>query len=237
MYLSVTATVLLAIAVVIRRRLDPHAGFWLWWTVAAMVLALGPELVVGGRHTGVPMPIDVFRVAVPFLEYNLEPDRIIVMGTISAAVVSAMVLSRLDTRRASGRVVLTVVAGALLFELWPVRPPSAPLFRPRYVAVLGRLPRGGVIDDGAVNDGTVDKSLQLYDAVLDGQPLAFGYISRTPGSVSREDAQLQAAIDAHNYHQLCSEGFRYATTPAAQPWPSPLQTIYDADGTIIYRLC
>jgi hypothetical protein len=110
--------------------------------------------------------------------------------------------------------------------------PSAPLERPPYVAVVAAQPPGGVIDDA-----TSDKSLQLYDAVLDDHPLAFGYISRTPASVSRKDARLDQAIEQHDYPRLCADGFRYVTSPANRAWPPPARLIYDGGGTLVYRIC
>lgn len=236
-YLTVTVTVLLAIAVAGRRRFGPANRFWVLFTAVTMVLALGPDLVVHRRNTGIPMPFDLLRLALPVLEYNIEPDRIIVMATISSAVVASVVLSHLDLAQARGVAVTGLVAAAVVFELWPATPPSAPVSRPGYVAFIATLPPGGVIDDGAAADGTVDKSLQLYDAVLDGHPLAFGYISRTPASVSDADARLRELIDRKDYPALCRDGFRYATTPTDHPWPGRRRVLYDQGGTTVYALC
>jgi hypothetical protein len=95
-----------------------------------------------------------------------------------------------------------------------------------------------VIDDAAFANGVVDKSLQLYDQVLDGQPLAFGYISRTPTSVANDDARLSAAIAAHDYSRLCHQyQFRYLSTPASQPLTGSLPVLYHDTQAIIYMLC
>jgi hypothetical protein len=226
-YLSVTGVVLLAIGFARRRRIGSVTAFWLGWTAAALVLALGPDLVFHGHRTGVPLPFDLLRVALPFLEYNIEPARIVVMATISTAVVASIALSRMRRRVWWG-----LAVAVLAFELWPARPPSAPVERPPYVAVLATQPPGGVIDEA-----TADKSEQLYDAVLDGHPLAFGYISRTPASVSGQDDRLEQAIERRAYPTLCGDGFRYVTSPADVTWPAPARLIYDGGGTLIYRIC
>ena len=226
-YLSVTGAVLLAIGVARRKRFGLPTGFWLCWTAVAVVLALGPVLTIHGHRTGIPLPFDLLRIALPFLEYNIEPARIVVMATISTAVVASIVLSVIGRRAWWG-----LVAPVLALELWPARPPSAPLERPAYVAVLGAQPPGGVIDNA-----TSDKSQQLYDAVLEGHPLAFGYISRTPASVSRNDARLEQAIEQHDYPRLCTDGFLYVTSPANRPWPAPARIIYDGGGALVYRIC
>ena len=161
-----------------------------------------------------------------------------VMTTLAAAVLAALVLSRLDMTRRRDRLVLGLVCAGLVLELWPGPPPTAPVTRPAYVAALKRLPPGGVIDNAAVTRGAIDKSLQLYDEVLDGHPIAFGYISRTPATVAAEDAELQAVIAAHQYDVLCSRyRFRYFTTPANRPLPGSLRVLYDDGQAMIYGLC
>jgi hypothetical protein len=237
-YLSVTVTVLIGVAMAVRRRLGPHASFWLALAAVTAILSLGPTLVVHGTDTGIPLPFALLRAAVPILDYNLEPARIVVMTTVAAAVLVALVLSRLDPARRRHQLVTGVVCAALIVELWPASPPQAPVRRPRYVAALSRLPSGGVIDDAAVANGRVDRSLQLYDQVLDGQPVAFGYISRTPSSVAAAAARLQAVIAVHDYAALCHRyGFRYFTTTAGRPLPGSLPILYDDGQAIIYGVC
>jgi len=237
-YLTVTVTVLLGVAIAIRNRLGAPAKFWLMFAAVPAVLCLGSQLVLRGAGTGIPLPFALIRAALPLIEYNLEPARIVVMTTLASAVLAAMVLSRLDLSLGRHRLVIGLVCAGLIVESWPAPPPVTPVGRPAYVAALKRLPPGGVIDDAAVEDGTIDKSLQLYDQVLDGKPLAFGYISRTPDSVAAADAHLQADIDAHDYGLLCHQyGFRYFTTPVTSPLPGSLPVLYDDGQAIIYGLC
>jgi hypothetical protein len=237
-YLSLTVTALLAVAVATRKRLGPHATFWLAFAAVAAILSLGPALVIHGTDTGIPLPFALVQAAVPLLDYNVEPARIMVMTTVAAAVLVAMVLGRLDPSRLRGRLVMVLVGAGLVVELWPASPPLTPVNRPAYVTVLKRLPPGGVIDDAAVSNGAVDKSLQLYDQVLDGKPLAFGYISRTPATVAASDARLQAVITAHDYGVLCHQyRFRYFTTPADQPLPGSLPVLYNDGRSMIVGLC
>jgi hypothetical protein len=227
-YLSVTVAALLVVAFVWRDRLGPHIRFWLAFAAVALVLSLGPVLVVRGHSTGVPMPFAALKAVIPTLDYNIEPARIMVMTALGAAVVVAVVLSRIR-----GRVMFTAVVVALAFEMWPAPPPRAPVARPTYVAALRRLPRGGVIDDAAP-----DKSAQLYDAVVDGQPLAFGYISRTPGSVAANDAALEADIAQRRYGVLCrTYHLRYITTRVDQPLLGPVHLLYRDASAMIYGLC
>jgi hypothetical protein len=227
-YLSVTVTAILVVGFVWRERLGPHLRFWLAFAAVAFVLSLGPVLVVHGRSTGVPMPLAALKAVVPTLDYNIEPARIMVMTALAAAVVVALVLSQV--RR---RVMFIAVVVALAFEAWPASPPRAPVARPSYVVALRHLPRGGVIDDAAP-----DKSAQLYDAVVDGQPIAFGYISRTPGSVAAKDAALGAVIAHRRYDVLCrTYHFRYFTTRVDRPLPAPAHLIYRDATAMIYGLC
>ncbi|MHB1533627.1 MAG: glycosyltransferase family protein [Acidimicrobiales bacterium] len=237
-YLSLTVTSLLGVAVAIRRRLGPDGRFWLIFAGVAAVFSLGPDLVIHGSDTGIPMPFDLLRAAIPLLEYNVEPARIMVLTTLAASVLVALVLSQLDLLARRGALVTGIVCVGLVVELWPAPPPLTPVGRPRYVTALKNLPPGAVIDDAAVAHGRVDKSLQLYDQVLDDKPLAFGYISRTPDTVAAADARLQAAITGHDYAVLCHHyGFRYFTTPATKPLPGALPVLYNDGRAIIYRLC
>ncbi len=237
-YLSVTLTVLLGVAIKVRRRLGPHVTFWLAFAAVTAILSLGTTLVVHGSDTGVPLPFALLRAAVPILDYNVEPARIVVMTTMAMAVLAALVLSRLDPVQRRHQLVTGLVCAGLIVELWPALPPLTPVSRPGYVTALERLPPGGVIDDAAVTGGRVDKSLQLYDQVLDGQPLAFGYVSRTPSSVAAADSRLQAVIAAHDYATLCHQyGFRYFTTPASQPLPGSPPVLYDDGQAVIYGVC
>lgn len=237
-YLSLTVTALLGVAVVLRRRLGGHAKFWLPFAAVCTVLSLGPYLVVHGSNTGIPLPFDLIRKAIPLLDYNIEPARIMVLTTLAAGVLVALVLGRLDLARRRSRLVTGLVCAALVVELWPAPPPLTPVTRPKYVAALKALPPGGVIDNAAVAGGRIDKSLQLYDQVLTGHPMAFGYISRTPDTVVAADARLQAAIAGHRYGTLCHRyGFRYFTTPADRPLPGGLPVLYHDAHAVIYGLC
>jgi len=232
-YLSVTVTALLVVAFLWRDRLGPHTRFWLAFTGVAMVLSLGPVLVVHGASTGVPMPFALLKALVPPLDYNVEPARIMVMATLGAAVIVATVLSAVDLHAWRGRAVLLAVCVGLMLELWPARPPEAPVTRPTYVSVLRRLPPGGVVDAAAP-----DRSLQLYDGVLDGKPLAFGYISRTPASVAKKDAALRGAIAGGAYGTLCHVyHLRYYTTPVGRPLAAPARLLYRDGTAMIYTLC
>lgn len=236
-YLTVTGIVLLVAAFVTRRRLGGHTTFWLWFAAVPAVLSLGPHLVVDRTDTGIPLPFDLARIAIPILDYNVEPERIVVMTTIALAVLGATVLGGLDLHRRSHQAMAVIVSVGLIIELWPSRPPSAPTGRPPYVAALKRLPDGAVIDDAAVSGGRVNRSLQLYDQVLDGKPMAFGYISRTPDSVARADAVVQNAITHRQFSRLCHRyGFRYLTTPADRPLTG-LKLLYDDGADIVYSLC
>jgi hypothetical protein len=227
-YLSVTVTALLVLGFVWRDRLGPHIRFWLTFIVVSAVLSLGPVLVLHGRSTGVPLPFAALKALVPMLDYNVEPARIMVMTTLAAAVVVALVLSRVRHG-----VMFTAIAVALVLEAWPAPPPRAPVARPAYVAALARMPRGGVVDGAAP-----DKSAQLYDAVADGQPLVFGYISRTPGSVASKDAALARVVADGQYGALCRQyHVRYYTTPAARPLPAPARLLYRDRTAMVYGLC
>ena len=237
-YLSVTVMAIAIAAVVMRRRAGRHTVFWLGFGAGALLLSLGPQLIVYHHDTGVPLPFDLITTLLPPLRYNLEPERLTVLASLAAGVLVASVLGRLDLARRAHRLILLATLAGLVVELWPVPPPSAPTSRPAYVGALAHLPAGAVIDDAAVANGQVDKSLQLYDQVLDGHPLAFGYISRTPGSVAAADSRVRSALAGQDWTLLCrAYHFTYITSPASKPLPGSLHLLYDDGRDLIYRLC
>lgn len=157
------------------------------WTLiglAAVSLAVGPFLRIGGLDTLLPTPWTFARY-LPVIGEARMPGRISIVVVLAAAVLFARALAAWTTRVPSARRhVIAVVAAALVFELWsaprPLFPAPVPAVfdvianDPRPVSVL-ELPLG--LKDGLTTTGAIDPAV-LYWQTRHGKPLAGGYLSR-----------------------------------------------------------
>lgn len=145
--------------------------------LAGWLLALGPELYVFGRATGIPMPYAALQ-ALPLLDTARRPNLFGVITIVVAAIFAGIALQRLLARRERrGRMaVLALVGGLALVELWPaarvsIAPERAPVF-----AQIGEQP--GVVVDLPLEGGTDSRS--LINQMVHGQPILRGYVARPP---------------------------------------------------------
>jgi len=190
-------------------------------------------MVVGYSINHAPMPYAMLEKLFPQLKLSGVPNRMIVMTSLAAAVLSAIVLAHLNLRARKSQVLGAVFFVVLLIEMWPgMLPANVAGAYPKYVDALAKLPYGVVMDDGAKSD-----SFRLYDQTITNKPIAFGYISRTPTSVYNADWQLTAAILRGQYPRLCAEfKIRYFTTPASRPLDTTYPVVYRDANTLIYDL-
>jgi len=189
-------------------------------------------MVAGYSINHAPLPYSVLEKIIPQLKLSGVPIRMMVMVSLAAAIISAMVLTKLNLRSRKGRLVLALFAAVLFVELWPSTLPINQAYAvPAYVNKLKQLPPGAVLDNGAVS-----ASWQLYDQTFTARPMALGYISRIPQSVLDKDNQLIADVTPGKYKLLCSHyKIRYLTTPSSRPISSfPL--VYKDNDSLIYDL-
>jgi hypothetical protein len=153
-----------------------------------------------------------------------------VIATLSAAIVAAIVLSKVDLASSKIRLLLAGLVIVLFLELWPSTLPMTPVRHPAYVDKLRSLPLGAVFDNGAATSPAA-----LYNQTIYEKPMVLGYISRTPKSVEDKDWQIVASYLEFKYNRLCSEfGVRYITVPAKKPLNTTFPIIYKDKKTIIY---
>lgn len=233
-YFGASTIILLVIALWKRNKLNRYLVFWLVLGLIFAVFSLGPRLMVFGYSINhAPMPYALLEKLIPQLKLSGDPDRMIVMTTLAAAVIVSIVLSQLDLKKRKDQLLTLLFFIVLSFELWPnILPVNLAYAYPKYVTALTRLPAGAVIDNGAVSG-----SWQLYDQTIYQKPEVLGYISRTPTSVDAQDQKLISLISPGHYEQLCSVyKIRYLTTPAFRPVPTSLPIIYNDHQTLIYDL-
>lgn len=144
----------------------------------ALVLSLGPTLVVAGRATGLPMPYAGLQVLVPALRLGGGANRFLLLFLLPLGLGVAAATTRLLQRKRPWRLGVVAGAGLLLFvELAPADPGTASF--PRLpsdpaMAAVARDPAVGTVLD-------VDPGIPgLYRQLRHGRPQSFGYLSRVP---------------------------------------------------------
>ena len=210
----------------------------LWYFLAGFffLMALGPVLRINGNvvYEGL-MPYTLLEKVLPFLKLSGVPARMVVMVTLSAAVLGAMAINVL-LKAPRGKVFATLIVALLIFESLPTSLPATPTTMPDYVTALANLPNdGGVLDEAAPT-----KYFQLYYQTAYRKPLVFGYVARTPSSVVEKETELRRAINRRNYAALWDTyHIRYIVTKDVIEYDDPLVSVnlvYQDSDVNIYRL-
>ena len=210
----------------------------LWYFLAGFffLMALGPILQVNGNivYEGW-MPYTLLEKVLPFLKLSGVPARMVVMVTLSAAVMGAMAIAVL-LKAPRGKVFAALIAALLIFESLPTSLPATPTAMPDYVTALADLPNdGGVLDEAAPT-----KYFQLYYQTAYRKPLVFGYVARTPSSVVEKETELKRAINRGNYAVLWDTyHIRYIVATDVIEYDDPyvlVGLVYQDDSVNIYRL-
>ncbi len=195
-------TALLLVALGARR--DRRLGFWLGLAAFFLVLSLGPQLHVGGRATGVPLPYAWFS-DLPVLWMLRKADRIFVMVLLCFGVVLATAWQRLESRLPGSidrRGLTLACAGLLVFEfaalpLETFAEPASPyldeLAQRDDVRAVVHLPHGGV--------GPTDSRSNYYQT-RHGKRIPQGYVV----TLTLEPEHFRAAADWQRAGQRLREG-------------------------------
>jgi hypothetical protein len=233
------SVILLLVYVFIRRRkvAMPSLGYWYFLLLFFAIMSLGPVLhVLGQQVSDVRLPYDlIFQRLFPPLRVARVPVRMMVMVSLSAAVISGAGFKLLFRQSTGTRILASVLVGVLLVEYLPKPIPETRIPPPDYITQLRDLPgMEGVAD--IVHRGPVT----LYYQTIHEKPIAFGYVSRVPTSTEAKDLALREIIDSGRYAELCRRyGVRYlvadwqrdvlGTDPA-------IQAIYGDDQVRVYDL-
>ena len=197
-----------------------HAGFWIIVILFFGVMALGPNLKIGGHEIGIGpgislmghehvnvlvLPYAVLWLVFPPWRLSGVPTRMMVMVQLAAAILAAAgwLAMRTSPSRRTRLAAIALLAIAVI-EYLPYPLPITPPVLPPYVTALAALPEGSVID--LASNGPQ----ALYYQTVHEKPMAFGYISRTPTSVDRADLALRDLIVAGSWEEAArAGGFRY----------------------------
>lgn len=221
----------------IAKKKTPKRPEWLtfWWIILIVfgILALGPRLHLFGKHLlSVPLPYAWLEHLWPTLKISGMPVRWIFISLIAAIVIGSYVLTQINLKKRSGQILLVVFILVSCIELWPGRLPAGETKVRPYVQQLQQLPKGAVIDNGALSSAQ-----QLYHQTVHGKPMAFGYVTRIPKEVEEKNFHIFAALEQGRHDELCRVyKVRYVTTPTSRPLKTSFPAIYNDGDTIIYDM-
>jgi hypothetical protein len=212
---------------------------WFVSTAFFFLMALGPGLEIGARVVwDKAMPYTLLETIFPILKLSGVPVRMMVMVILSTSVLSAIGFQELFQNFPRRKIFTFALLGILLFETLPKPLSTTKIEVPDYITALTALPNdGGVVD--LVTNGP---DLPLYYQTFHGKPIAFGYVSRLPTSVSNKDDALTLAIKNRDYGELWGTyHIRYFITHdnlLVQPNETyiSLEKVYDRDNIKIYRI-
>lgn len=176
---------------------------WFLLLIVFYILALGPRLhFFGNTIEKSRLPYAAMTRFFPFLNIGGTPIRMMIIGTLAAAVLSSLVLAHYwkNLRQRSAYLLFSGLTILLAIESVPSTMPTTSPPLPAYVEALKALPAGGVIDDAEGNP-----SFHLYYQSLYNHPMAFGYISKLQTSTVAHDAEINAAILKGQADVLCNQ--------------------------------
>jgi len=207
------AVLYILIFVWVRRRKFPDQSLRLWYLVLifSTTMSLGPVLHIWGREIpNLGLPYALFETVFPPVKASGVPVRMMVMTMLSAGVISAMGFKVLFRESAGKRLLAALLLIILFIEYLPRAMPASKVVIPPYINVLKDLP-----DAKGIVDTTASPGLALYYQTIHEKPMAFGYLSRIPGSVNAKDQELSQVISDKQYSLLLRDyDIRYLVTDA-----------------------
>lgn len=216
----------------LKRKEAAVRGTGVWFLIFGLftVLSLGPALQVWGQRVPfTSLPYGWLELALPPLRMSGMPVRMVVMATLSAAVLSAAGLKLLLSGPPRARLVAGALSLLLAVEYLPSPMPASQVAVPPCVQALRDLPPGGVLDLSE------SLSLPLYYQTVHQQPIAFGYTARVPKSVLERDLELAQTFGARRFAELRERyGIRYILAEKApvELRQSPEADVVCADGQL-----
>jgi hypothetical protein len=175
-YLGLPLIVLLWLA--LRRRV-----YLRWLVLGLIVLSLGPQLWLGGRDTGLPLPWAIIH-ALPLLN-NALPARLMLYASLAIAITTALWVAEAPRQRLP----LGLLAAVML---WPAPRPVQPIpysafFTPgRVEQVLGQGARAAVLPFGFFSPAMYWQAESGFAFALTG-----GYLGFPPARVQQNAALMR----------------------------------------------
>jgi hypothetical protein len=215
-----------------RRTLNaPEINLFAFLLVFFLVLAFGPTPQIAGKAilgNHAVLPYGWLETLIPPLAISGVPIRMMVMVTLSAAILAGFGFSLLLRGSAGSQRVAVAIACLLAVEYLPKPIPNLSIPVPKYVEIVRDLPgRDGVLDMVAT------PSVAMFYQTIHQKPLAFGYLAREPTSVASRDRQLETLLSDARFDRLWPDyRLRYVVSadPRLRAWAGR-RTLW-ADGEV-----
>jgi hypothetical protein len=233
-YAGVCVIIVLLVSLFKRKILNRDVAFWQLMIVVFGLFSMGPHLLVHGKSFhSIQLPYVVLEWVIPGMKLSGMPIRMMVMVTLSSAVIVAMVLAKVKLNNWKGKALLIAFMLVFMFEMWPRPLPLTPAGYPKYVAVLKSLPStGAVLDEAAISE-----PMRLYDQTLHEKPIPFGYISRQPKDLDAKEHPLYLYNTQNQLDKFCGQfKVRYLTELVTKQRATNFPIVYKDDHAVIYDL-
>jgi hypothetical protein len=149
------------------RREAPQRALWFYWLTAVLmwILSLGPRPMLHGQPLGVPGPYALL-MNLPGFNGMRVPARLWMLSILCLAVVAAVVISRLESRRLRGVAVFVATAG-LLLDGWPRAFPVVAVSKMRVTTTSAHARLGLPLRE--------NETETMYGAIAQARPVFNGY--------------------------------------------------------------
>lgn len=205
-----------------RRRDLGHPDVSLWFTLGIFfgVMALGPRLFVAGYPVphlgdgsvpGLGMPYSLLETLLPPLKVGARPNRMVVIATLSAAVIVSLVVKKLWLDPVRRRLVGWLLLPLMLFEYLPSPLPLTAVDAPAYVCYLAT-----TAPSGALYDMVTPPAKSMYYQTIHERQIPRGWVSREPMRVRQFMERVHAAAAEYRWDRLRDVyDYRFVLVPNA----------------------
>jgi hypothetical protein len=164
-------------------RSDRRARLWVWIAAFSFVMALGPDLLLGGKvYPEVPMPYRLIGWSFP-VRILRNPHRFNILLAVAAAVLVGYGIRSLSSTKWRGRLVPLLVAGLVLFEYLRVPLPVADTeYSPFYDQLAATSEQFGLYDLPMGFSGPA--KFYMYLQTIHGKPIVQGKMARPTRSIN-----------------------------------------------------
>jgi len=234
-YLGLTVVAMAVYGVVRHRSVNVSVGLWIALAVVSYALSLGPVLHFHGiARTGPMMPYTWLETLLPPLKLGGCPSRISVLLALAVSVLASVGVAAICNRHHwTSAVVICAFVIWMVIDLWPIPFAYTPVIYPPWTTALRNLPLKGAVMSRAYNN---NPCAELYCQTLYDRPMAFGYISRVPTSVTQNDDLILGCAQNGAFAALRHDfGFVYLVLRKDMRLPN-LPIVYSDDTVVIEEL-
>ncbi|MFZ2473315.1 MAG: hypothetical protein WAW52_15405 [Methanothrix sp.] len=172
-------------------RHDKTVRFWIISAFAFSILCLGPVLHIMGHakftpyHIPIPLPYEILRNIIPFLENSRTPGRLFVIAALSFSVIAGYGINALSNlKRLKGNLIPMIMAVLIVFEYlsipFPVSSADQPSF---YKTISNDNGHYALLEIPATKNYGAGVHI-IYYQTMHGKPMVGGQAARTQPNAS-----------------------------------------------------